>query len=122
MRRPILLVSAVAASAAVWWYFGILLARTDFGTRGTSVANGSLHIMYLACAGAIGLALCVVVRRAVWSALGYAILAAALVPALGFAWLNLSETVCMSKKAGECIALFSKDYALISLLSNWNLP
>lgn len=41
---------------------------------------------------------------------------AALLPTLAFAWMNQSGLVCMSKKAGQCISLFDKDYALVSLV------
>jgi hypothetical protein len=116
MRRQALLVPAVAALAAAWWYFGVLLARTDFGANAITVANDSLHIMYLTCGGAVGLASFLLIRRAIWPVLGHVLLVAALVPTLGFAWLNLSETVCMAKEAGECISLLSTDYPLISLV------
>ena len=40
----------------------------------------------------------------------------AVAPATAFTWMNQSEAVCMSKKDGQCISLFDKEYALVSLV------
>ena len=105
-----------AALAAVWWYFGVLLERTDFAARRTSVGNDVLQLMYLACGLAVSLALYIVMRRIVHPVIGFAILGAAVVPTFGFAWLNLSERVCMSKKACQCIPLLSPEYPFVEYL------
>ena len=34
---------------SVWWYLWVLLRRTGYLARDISIANDSIHIMYLAC-------------------------------------------------------------------------
>lgn len=114
MKKAVVIIVFVGLGAPVWWYLWVLLRRTDFLAHGISIANGSIHIMYLACAALLLTAGYAVFRRAVRPALGYAMLLAATAPAVAFTWLNQSETVCMSKKDGQCISLFDKDYELVS--------
>lgn len=114
MRRIMMLVVVSAALAAVWWYFGVLLERTEFATRRTGAGNDALQLMYLACGFAVSLASYIVLRRIVHRVIGFAILGAAVVPMIGFAWLNLSERVCMSKKASQCIPLLSPEYPFVN--------
>ena len=115
MKRATTTTGLLVLCGFLWWYVWVLLKRTDFLEHGTNLANGTIHLVYLTCVLAIVLALYVAGRGLVRPFMGFALVAAALIPAVGFSWLNLSEVVCMSKKAGECISLFSKDYPLISL-------
>jgi len=115
MKRKIATTVLLVLCGFLWWYVWVLLKRTDFLEHGTNLANGTIHLVYLACLVAMVLALYVAGRGLARPLLDLALVAAALAPTATFAWLNLSETICMSKKAGECIPLFSKDYPLVSL-------
>jgi hypothetical protein len=116
MKKAAVIVLYVALCGPVWWYLWVLLRRTGFLAHGISIANDSIHIMYLACGALVLIAVYATLRRAVRPTLRYVMMLAAVVPAAAFAWLNQSEIVCMSKKDGQCISLFDKDYALISLI------
>ena len=80
MFLPIL---GLLASAIVWWYFGVLLARTDFLVHGTNIATSTIHIMYATCAVAIALGLLIGRRRQRWRRWRFAILLIALIPSIG---------------------------------------
>jgi hypothetical protein len=106
MRRVVALIVVLAACSVVWWYFIVLLIRTSWFQHDITISNDAIQVMYLACGGTVAIATYVVLRRIVAGTLSYAILAAALIPTVGFSWMNLSETVCMSKEAGQCVPLF----------------
>jgi hypothetical protein len=116
MKKAVVIVLFVGLCGPVWWYLLVLLQRTGFLAHEISIGNGSIHLMYLACGALLLISGYAVFRRALWPALGYAMLLVATAPAVAFTWLNQSEVVCMSKKEGQCISLFDKDYALVSLI------
>ncbi|MGH6929339.1 MAG: hypothetical protein ACREEV_13560 [Dongiaceae bacterium] len=105
MKKAIIIALFMGLSVSVWWYLWVLLRRTGFLAHGISIANDSIHIMYLACGALVLTAGYAAFRRVVWPALGYSMLLIAAAPAAAFTWLNQSETVCMSKKDGQCISL-----------------
>jgi hypothetical protein len=108
MKRLAIASALLILCGFLWWYTWVLSARTEFLKHGTNLANGTIHLVYLACALSLALALYVVARGVVRRYFGYAIVAAALVPTIGFLLLNLSETVCMSKKAASVFRFFQR--------------
>src|SRR5262245_33330481 len=84
---------------------GDLLDRTEFGSHPTSVAGPIILAMYVVCAIAVALAVCSLFSRRIARYLSIGLAVIAVLSTAGFAWLNLSETVCEGHKELGCAPL-----------------
>lgn len=83
------------------------------------MANPSIQIMYSVCVLSVLFSLWVLIRRRLPIKRGLALLFAALVPTVIFAWLNLSGTLCertVENYGMDCRPLFPRDDPLAALV------
>jgi hypothetical protein len=103
--RLLVLGLLLAFTGIAWWYFTELLQRTNFASQRTSLGNGTIWIMYGTCFVAVLLGIYVQVGRSVPRLPASILLVAALIPMIGFAYLNVSGTVCWITKDCDCVPL-----------------
>ncbi len=98
MKYPLIIFTFILQIIA-WWYFITLLSRTDFFAGRTSIGNDVILIMYVLCALNCFFCGYLIYRKDIIKSISVAIFIAALLPAIGFLYMNLSGRVSEIKKA-----------------------
>lgn len=99
--KYLLIVSTLILEIIAWWYFITLISRTEYLARGTSIGNDVVLIMYILCTLICFLSTYLIYRKDVLRVVSIILFIIALIPSLGFLYLNLTGKIATSKKTAS---------------------